>query len=297
MKPIHSALILGGTRFVGKRLVRNLLNKDISVTIATRGLAEDSFGSEIERLIIDRSDKKSLESAFKNKSWDIAFDQICYAPSDALNICETLSGKVRRYVLTSSLAVYQPSEDISENAFIPEHYQIQYGVREDFTYNEGKRLAEAVIFQKASFSVVAVRFPIILGPDDYTQRLADQIALIANDKPVQAGDVSSKISLISSKEAADFLTWLAGNEITGAYNACSIGDISIEQILAEIEHQTHTKVHIDKQKCDDPFSLFAFKKSFTGNNTKAVEAGFKFDVLTEWLPRLISELIKGMNGS
>ena len=91
MKRIQSALILGGTRFVGKRLVRNLLRKNISVTIATRQLAEDSFGPAVERLKINRSDKKSLEQAFRNKSWDIAYDQICYSPSDAIDICETLS--------------------------------------------------------------------------------------------------------------------------------------------------------------------------------------------------------------
>lgn len=282
---------------MGKRLVRNLLSKEISVTIATRQLAEDSFGSEVEKLKINRSDKKSLEQAFKNKSWDIAFDQICYSPNDAIDICEILSGKIKRYVLTSSFSVYHPAENITEENFDPEHYEIQFGAREDFTYNEGKRLAEAVIFQKAPFPAVAVRFPIILGTDDYTNRLADQVTRIANDKPVQVGDLSSKMSMISSNEAADFLTSLTGNELSGAFNACSFGEISIEQILAEIKNQTHKKVHIDNKKCDNPFSLFALDESFTGDNRKAVKAGFKFDVLTEWLPQLIGELIKGMNGS
>ncbi len=291
MSLIKSALVLGGTRFVGKRLVRNLLDKNISVTTATRGLAEDSFGSEIERLKIDRFDKKSLELAFKNRSWDITFDQICYGPTDALDICEALAGKTGRYVLTSSFAVYRPAENIAEEDFNPRQYKIQFGSRGNFTYNEGKRLAEAVIFQKAPFPAVAVRFPIILGNDDYTRRLADQIERITNDKPVRVGDVSSRMSLISSKEAADFLIWLTENDVTGAYNACSTGEISIEEILAEIENQSNKKAHIENQKCDDPFSLFALQKSFTGNNSKATEAGFKFDDLNKWLPQLIGDLI------
>ncbi|EKN66902.1 hypothetical protein BABA_13477 [Neobacillus bataviensis LMG 21833] len=36
----------------------------------------------------------------------------------------------------------------------------------DFTYAEGKRQAEAVLFQQATFPVVAVRFPIVMGVDD-----------------------------------------------------------------------------------------------------------------------------------
>ncbi|MFB3162208.1 NAD-dependent epimerase/dehydratase family protein [Neobacillus sp. 179-J 1A1 HS] len=49
---MKSALILGGTQFVGKRLVRLLIDEGVEVTVATRGLTADAFGNQVSRLII-----------------------------------------------------------------------------------------------------------------------------------------------------------------------------------------------------------------------------------------------------
>jgi uncharacterized protein YbjT (DUF2867 family) len=40
---MKSALILGGTQFVGKRLVQLLIDEGVEVTVATRGFASDAF--------------------------------------------------------------------------------------------------------------------------------------------------------------------------------------------------------------------------------------------------------------
>lgn len=41
-------LVLGGTRFFGRRLVHMLIEDGHDVTIATRGLAQDDFGSSVK---------------------------------------------------------------------------------------------------------------------------------------------------------------------------------------------------------------------------------------------------------
>ncbi|HEY4554390.1 MAG TPA: NAD-dependent epimerase/dehydratase family protein, partial [Bacillaceae bacterium] len=56
---MKSALILGGTRFFGKELVRCLLDKGVDVTIATRGKSGNPFGEEVRQLIADRYDTES----------------------------------------------------------------------------------------------------------------------------------------------------------------------------------------------------------------------------------------------
>lgn len=43
-------LVFGGTRFFGKRLVESLLQAGHDVTIATRGLTVDPFGSTVKRV-------------------------------------------------------------------------------------------------------------------------------------------------------------------------------------------------------------------------------------------------------
>ncbi|MFE7913827.1 NAD-dependent epimerase/dehydratase family protein, partial [Bacillus mobilis] len=53
MMKLKSVLVLGGTRFFGKNLVEALLQDEHDVTIATRGITEDPFGSAVKRLIVD----------------------------------------------------------------------------------------------------------------------------------------------------------------------------------------------------------------------------------------------------
>ena len=50
MMKVKKVLVLGGTRFFGKHLVEVLLQAGHDVTIATRGVTEDSFGSAVKRI-------------------------------------------------------------------------------------------------------------------------------------------------------------------------------------------------------------------------------------------------------
>ena len=49
------------------------------VTIATRGITEDSFGSRVKRLIVDKEDEKQLAERLEDKSYDIVYDNLCYS--------------------------------------------------------------------------------------------------------------------------------------------------------------------------------------------------------------------------
>ena len=89
---------------------------------------------------------------------------------------EILKERAGRYVLCSTAAVYDRSPiDAGEELFDPLSYPIRFPGRGAVDYGEGKRLAEAVLYQRGTFSSVSVRFPIILGPDDYTERLRVQV--------------------------------------------------------------------------------------------------------------------------
>ena len=59
-----NVLVAGGTRFMGKHLVGELLNKGHEVTIATRGIAKETFGDSIKRAIINRLSERSLYRKF-----------------------------------------------------------------------------------------------------------------------------------------------------------------------------------------------------------------------------------------
>lgn len=60
-------LVIGGTRFFGIHMVKELLAKGHEVTIATRGQSSDAYGDRVKRLVLDRTDEESMRKAFSRK--------------------------------------------------------------------------------------------------------------------------------------------------------------------------------------------------------------------------------------
>ncbi|CAM4226987.1 NAD-dependent dehydratase [Bacillus manliponensis] len=285
-------LVLGGTRFFGKKLVQLLLADNCDVTIATRGVTKDSFGDKVRRIQLDRTNAESLKYVANYDNWDVIYDNICYAPNDALHACEVFANKVKRYIFTSTMAVYEPSAGRKiENEFNPYTYPITLGDREDFSYDEGKKLSEAVFFQKASFPICAVRFPIVLGEDDYTKRLQFHIEHIEKELPIGVPNKDALLSFIHCDEAAAFLCWLKEVSIEGPINACSHGEMSVGDIIATIEKQTDKQAKIEKEVLEENFSPFGFPDSCYMDTTKALQAGFSFRQLNDWYPKLVNNLL------
>ncbi|RNB85856.1 NAD-dependent epimerase/dehydratase family protein [Brevibacillus fluminis] len=288
---MEKILVLGGTRFFGKRLVHKLLESGADVTVATRGLTPDPFGQNVKRLVIDRDDARSLQAAAQTQDWDIVYDNICYSAQNALDANVAFDGRVGRYLLTSTLSVYDfGPKPLEEADFAPETYPIVPGTRADVTYQEGKRQAEAVFFQKASFPVAAVRFPIVLGEDDYTKRLHDQIERVSTGKLIGVPNPDALVSFILSDEAARFLSWLAKSDLTGPVNACSNGSITVGSLLHLIEEALGKRAVTATKTDAADHSPFGVPDSWHMSTAKAKQAGFTFNDLNDWLPQLVQKL-------
>ncbi|MBY0008917.1 NAD-dependent epimerase/dehydratase family protein [Paenibacillus typhae] len=289
---MRSILVLGGTRFFGKRLVQRLLeDEQTQVTILTRGQTEDHFGERVIRLIADRSDAQALAAAVRGRHYDVVYDNICYSPDDAAAAARIFADTADRYILTSSLSVYDPSKQMLHEAdFDPVHYPVRLGPKENFSYQEGKRLAEAILLNQTAFPAAAVRFPIVLGTDDYTRRLHFHIEHIMDGKPVGIPNPEALISFIRSDEAADFLYWLGFSPLTGPVNACSDGAMTIQEIISLIEAVTGVQAITPSRTEDSDMSPFGITESWHMDTAKARTAGFVFLPLTGWLPELAASL-------
>ncbi|OOQ93014.1 NAD-dependent epimerase/dehydratase family protein [Bacillus cereus] len=283
MTKVKKVLVLGGTRFFGKQLVEALLKEGHDITIATRGFTEDSFGDTAKRIVVDREDEKLLEERVEGKSYDIVYDNLCYSPNAAKVICKVLRGRVKKYVMTSSMAVYEPALNLQEEEFNPYEY------RADFTYSEGKRLAEAVLFQQATFPVVAVRFPVVIGENDYTKRLQFYVENVVKQECIVVDDVDGQLSFIHEKEAGEFLAWCGMGNIEGPINACSNGVVSTGEVIHFIEERTGIKALI--QEVGDNIAPYNEVTNCTLHNGKARELGFSFRELNTEIKNVLQHYI------
>ncbi|TPV38806.1 NAD-dependent epimerase/dehydratase family protein [Bacillus dicomae] len=274
MMQLKKVLVLGGTRFFGKHLVEALLQEGYDVTIATRGITEDPFGSAVKRLTVDREDEQQLANCLEGKSYDIVYDNLCYSSNAAKIVCEVLKGKTKKYIMTSSMAIYEPALNLLEEDFNPYGYAIAYGDRNDFNYGEGKRVAEAVVFQQATFPVVAVRFPVVIGENDYTKRLQFYVEHIVKQESIAVDHLDGKLSFIHEEEAGQFLAWCGMKDIEGPINACSNGVVSTREIIHFIEENTGIKALV--QKVGDNGAPYNELINCTLHNGKANELGFPF---------------------
>ena len=290
---MKTALVLGGTRFFGKRLVELLLEEGMDVTIATRGITSDSFGDRVGRLVVDRENYSSLLKATAGYEWDVIYDNICYSPQDAWNACKVFSGKVKRYINTSSMSVYEQAPyEHTEAELDPHTYPIKMGCRTDFDYGTGKALAEAIFAQHATFPVCSVRFSFVVGEDDYTRRLEFHIDRIKEGIAIGIPSIDAKINFISSDEAAALLCWLKDRSITGPLNACATGEISLAEIISLMEQEVGKIAMIEQHTAESDQSPYGVEQSFFISNSKGNEAGFSFTQLNSWFPDLISQLAR-----
>lgn len=290
---MQKVLVLGGTRFFGKKLVERFIQQQAEVTIVTRGLAADAFGDAVKRLQVDRTDAEALRAALGSEEFDLVYDNICYGPETAEEAVKLFEHRTGKYIVTSSVSVYPFGEPRkTEAAFDPYSYALPDPAQETIDYAEGKRLVEAVLLQQASFPVTAVRFPIVLGHDDYTRRLHFHVEHVQNGKPIGIPNPEAAMSFIDADEAADFLLWLGQSSLTGPINACSNGEISPGTIISLIERVTGKEAVVlsGVEAEGGNQSPFGIPESWYFDTTKAQTAGFTFRQLNEWMPKLIREI-------
>ena len=104
-------------------------------------------------LVADRNDEKSLTTALGSRTFDVVVDQVCYTPRQAEIARRVLSGRTRRYVLTSTVEVYEYEDSIApvretdvDPLGVAVDLELPWDDPEfvDSHYGEGKRQAEAV---------------------------------------------------------------------------------------------------------------------------------------------------------
>ena len=318
MGKIMKILVLGGTRFFGIHMVEDLLDAGHEVTIATRGNAKDSFGERVKRIIVERTSAESMKRALQEKHFDVVIDKLAYCSNDIRIAMDTID--CDRYIHMSSTAVYNPKKlDTIEEDFNGQERPVIWCNRPDFPYDEIKRQAEYALWQEYSDrNWLAVRYPVVLGKDDYTNRLKFYVDHVISGTPMYIDNIDYQMSYIRSDEAGRFMAYLVDKDISGdfngayngvyngAFNGASDGTISLREIINYVEERTGKQavlVKADKKdesvyESDTDMEPQVVDKApyngdteFSINTSKAKELGFEFSDIKDWIYDLLDYYI------
>jgi nucleoside-diphosphate-sugar epimerase len=301
----QNVLVIGGTRFFGKRLVDGLLDAGHTVTIATRGRAPDAWGQRVRRIRVDRRDAAAMARAFANEpGFDLVYDQMCYSPLDAAISADVFAGRVGRYVMASTIEVYghlqgQPDRPLREDDVdlasepIDLGYPCHLPELADIAYGKGKRQAEAFFHQDGRLPVASVRIGHVLaGPEDFTGRLQGYVRRVLARQPLWHAAQPGRSSFISAPGIVDFLLWLGRSEVLGPVNAAAHGaltSLGLHQRAAQLLGLPAEARPVASAVQPSELSAFDFPWPYEMDTARAESLGYRFDHSAQWLDDLLRQ--------
>jgi nucleoside-diphosphate-sugar epimerase len=305
MEKTREVLVIGGSRYVGKRLVARLLAAGDRVTVLNRGSVPPP--PDAVHLIADRNDERALTAALGSRAFDAVVDQVCYTPRQAAIARRVLTGRTARYVLTSTVEVYEYEDSpalVREAAVDPRTVPVDLDLPWhdpeflDSHYGEGKRQAEAVLAAGPAFPYTAVRVAHVLGgADDFTGRLRHYADRVRTGEPIAVPVVNRPATYIHVEEIADFLAWAAGADFTGPVNAASHGLLGTEELCEAVAAHRPGGRTVFRQVEVGEVSPFSFTRAYGMDNSRATGLGFAFGDVRRWLPRAVAETLGTLEGA
>jgi nucleoside-diphosphate-sugar epimerase len=284
-------LVIGGSRYFGRRLVQRLHADGNDVTVLNRGSSRPPDG--VRHLVADRDDGTALRGVLRGREFDVVFDQVCYTPLQAETARRVVVGRVGRYVLTSTVEVYFPltgdaPTSIAEDRFDPSAWPVELDAG-TWEYGEGKRQAEAVFGREPDLDAVTIRTAHVLGGGraDFTGRLAHYVTRIRAGEPVAVHERPTPASFIRDAEMVEVLLWAAGATVTGPVNAASAGALDVVELCEAIGARVGLAPRF--QTVTGDASPYSFEGSRPMDTGRAERHGFRFGAVAQWLPDVVDE--------
>ncbi|HOO79116.1 MAG TPA: NAD-dependent epimerase/dehydratase family protein [Lachnospiraceae bacterium] len=284
-------LVIGGTRFFGIPMIHKMLQDGHRVILATRGITTDPFENHVERIQVDITEEASVKKMLGSRHFATVVDKIAYSSNDILRILSNVS--CDRFIHMSSTAVYESlQKDTVETDFDAGNYPLVWCDRDYAPYGEAKRLAESALAQEySSIDWVAVRYPYVIGINDYTQRLRFYVSHVIHSEPMYVDNLDAQMSFVSEKEAGEFLAHIAASQYHGAINGSLQGTISIRDIIEYVERKTGKKALFAKDGEPAPYNG---TPDYSINTKNAEHSGYTFGTLRPWIEHLLDVYITGI---
>ena len=104
-------LVIGGTRFIGIYLVKQLVEQGHEVVLLNRG-NHPSPVDGLETIVCDRTDPEALTATLANQPFDAIYDNNGRKLEHTQPLADLYKGKLKHYVYVSSAGVYARSDQM-----------------------------------------------------------------------------------------------------------------------------------------------------------------------------------------
>ncbi len=176
-------IIIGGTRFIGPPVVRQLTEAGHEVTVFHRGQTEPELPGRIKHIHGDRLQLAEHQEELKQLQPDVVLDMAAFTQQDALATANAFRGIARRLVVISSQDVYRAYGRFHQSepgALEPVPLAESAPLREElYPYRgEGRGLDsyDKILVERAAqnstiLPATILRLPMVYGEGDYQHRL------------------------------------------------------------------------------------------------------------------------------
>ncbi len=212
-------LILGGTGFLGPKVVERAIERGHTVTLFNRGRTNTHLFPDLEKL---QGDRDGDLVALEGRDWDAVIDTSGYVPRIVKMSAELLADHCKHYTFISTISVYAgaPRAGLDETDPV--------GTLEDptveeitgQTYGPLKALCEQAAEEAMPGRVAVIRPGLIVGPGDNTDRFTYWPVRIARGGEVLAPDSpDAAAQVIDVRDLANWMILCVEKNVTGVYNA------------------------------------------------------------------------------
>ena len=214
-------LVLGGTDFLGPKIVESALARGHKVTLFNRGKTNPQLFPEVEKLRGDRR-KSDYESLKGDRVWDVIIDTSAYYPRQVKEIADLLAKRATQYVFISTISVYPDADgaDTDESTPVGKLADEKIEKITNESYGPLKALCEQAAETAWPGKTTNIRPGLIVGDGDDTDRFSYWPVRIAEGGEVLAPiGPDETLQWIDVKDLGLWTVKAAEEKIFGVYNA------------------------------------------------------------------------------
>jgi nucleoside-diphosphate-sugar epimerase len=210
-------LVIGGTGFIGRFVVRDLIAAGHEVAVYHRGRSAADLPKSAREIIGDRSELGSRRMDFLRLRPDVVIDSILSSGIQAKGAMDVFRGVTPHFVVFSSQDVYRaygillgletgalepvPITEDSElrthlRPYGPEHLKRMQGIFSWLDDEYEKIEVERAVTNDPDLPATVLRLPMVYGPGDPLHRLYPTVKRIDDNRPaILLEDVLARCSL------------------------------------------------------------------------------------------------------